>query len=140
MKHLLTTMFSVLTFAFLSLNIAYAEADLNVNTPAVAAVKTSMQNRHAQLETYYASGAVGFTQDGFIAVKDASLVPLSQRGALASMVKDENTDRSKLYQTIAEANGHSEWAGVIQKTFAGRWIDKAQTGWFVQKDGQWVRK
>lgn len=121
-------------------SVAQAAADLDVNTPAVAAVKAAMQARHTQLSSYYQSGAVGFTADGFVAVKDASLVPLSQRGALASLVKEENTDRATLYRGIAAANGHPEWEGEIQRTFAQRWIDKAQSGWYVQRDGQWVRK
>lgn len=99
-----------------------------------------MQTRHAQMQSFYASGAIGLTQDGYIAVKDASAVPLSQRGGLAGLVKDENTDRTRLYKEIAAANGHPEWQGEIQSTFAGRWIDKAQGGWFYQKDGAWVKK
>ncbi|WP_198290692.1 YdbL family protein [Methylophilus sp. 5] len=119
---------------------AHAAADLDVNTPAVAAVKASMQSRHRQLLPHYQSGAVGLTADGFVAVKEAGLVPLSQRSALAALVKDENADRTQLYQGIAAANGHSEWEGEIQRTFAQRWIDKAQTGWFVQRDGRWLPK
>lgn len=119
---------------------AHAAADLDVNTAAVAAVKASMQNRHSQLLQYYQSGTVGLTAEGFVAVKDAGLVPLSQRSALAALVKDENMDRVQLYHGIAVANGHPEWEGEIQRTFALRWIDKAQPGWFVQRDGGWVRK
>nr|WP_053092914.1 YdbL family protein [Methylophilus sp. TWE2] len=119
---------------------AHAAADLDVNTAAVAAVKATMQNRHSQLLQYYQSGAVGLTAEGFVAVKDAALVPLSQRSALAALVKDENMDRVQLYHGIAVANGHPEWEGEIQRTFALRWIDKAQPGWFVQRDGGWVRK
>lgn len=120
--------------------LAFAAADLDVNTPVIAAIKASMQARHQQLALHYASGAVGLTVDGFVAVKEASLVPLSQRGALSTLVRDENTDRARLYQTIASANGHAEWEGEIQRTFAQRWIDKAQPGWFVQKDGLWVKR
>lgn len=119
---------------------ANAAVDLDVNTPAVAAVKASMQNRHGQLLPHYQSCAVGLTAEGFVAVKDASLVPLSQRGALATLVKEENIDRAQLYRGIAVANGHPEWEGEIQHTFALRWIDKAQPGWLVQRDGQWVKK
>lgn len=119
---------------------AHAAADLDVNTPDVAAVKASMQNRHSQLLAHYQSGAVGLTAEGFVAVKDAGLVPLSQRSALAALVKDENMDRVQLYHGIAVANGHPEWEGEIQHTFALRWIDKAQPGWFVQREAGWVRK
>lgn len=117
-----------------------AAADLEANTPAITAVKASMVARHAKLQPHYAAGGVGLTQDGFVAVKDASAVSLSQRGALAGLVKDENADRARLYKEIAAANGHPEWQGEIQGTFAARWIDKAQTGWFYQQAGEWVKK
>jgi uncharacterized protein len=117
-----------------------AAADLEVNTPAISAIKSSMQARHTKLQPYYASGAVGLTKDGMVAVKDAAAVPLAQRGALTGLVKDENADRANLYKEIAAANGHPEWQAEIQSTFAGRWIDKAQSGWFYQGAGGWVKK
>jgi hypothetical protein len=117
-----------------------AAADLEVNTPAVSAIKNSMQARHGELAPYYASGAIGLTKDGFIAVKDANAVPLAQRGALTSLVKSENADRTNLYKEIAIANNHPEWQAEIQSTFAGRWIDKAQGGWYYQGAGGWVKK
>lgn len=117
-----------------------AAADLEVNTPAISAIKNSMQSRHAQLAPFYTSGAIGLTKDGLIAVKDANAVPLAQRGGLTSLVKDENADRTKLYKEIAVANGHPEWQVEIQSTFAGRWIDKAQSGWWVQGAAGWTQK
>ncbi|HPX88322.1 MAG TPA: YdbL family protein [Methylophilaceae bacterium] len=119
---------------------ALAAADLEVNTPAITAIKNSMQARHGQLAGFYASGAIGLTKDGLIAVKDATAVPLKDRGALNGLVSAENADRNNLYKEIATANGHPEWQGEIQSTFAGRWIDKAQSGWFYQGAGGWVKK
>ena len=121
-------------------NWATAAADLEINTPAISAIKSSMQTRHNQLSPFYTSGAVGLTQDGMIAVKDAGAVPLKDRGGLNSLVAAENTDRAKLYKEIATGNGHPEWQGDVQNTFAARWIDKAQSGWFYQKAGAWVKK
>ncbi|QDC43779.1 YdbL family protein [Methylophilus medardicus] len=131
--------FSGLLLLFTAMS-AQAAVDLDVNTTAVAAIKASMQNRHLQLFAHYQSGAVGLASDGFVVVKDASVVPLSQRSALAALVQDENADRVRLYQGIAAANGHPEWQGEIQRTFGQRWIDKAQAGWWVQREGQWVKK
>jgi uncharacterized protein len=119
---------------------ATAAADLEANTPTISAIKSSMQARHSKLQPYYASGAVGLTKDGMVAVKDAVAVPLAQRGAMTGLVKDENADRANLYKEIAAANGHPEWQAEIQSTFAGRWIDKAQSGWFYQGAGGWVKK
>ncbi len=117
-----------------------AAADLEVNTPAISAIKGSMQARHGQLAAHYASGAIGLTKDGLIAVRDANAVPLKDRAALNSAVSAENADRAKLYKEIATANGHPEWQAEIQSTFAGRWIDKAQSGWWVQDAGGWAKK
>ena len=143
LRHAYVVVKALLCGVFLSAALtlsAHAAADLDVNTPAVAAVKASMQSRHMQLLPSYQSGAVGLTTDGFVAVKEAGLVPLSQRSALTALVKDENADRTNLYRGIAAANGHPEWEGEIQRTFAIRWMDKAQSGWFVQRDGQWLKK
>ncbi len=130
----------VLLSTLLASQFAAAAADLEVNTPAISAIKGSMQARHGQLAAHYASGAVGLTKDGMIAVRDASAVPLKDRGALNSAVAAENADRTKLYKEIAVANGHPEWQPEIQSTFASRWIDKAQGGWYYQSAGGWVQK
>ena len=114
--------------------------DLEVNTPGVNAIKQSMQARHAQLATHYASGAVGLTADGMIALRDAGAVPLAQRQAVNALVAAENQDRNALYAEIANANGHPEWQAEIRSTFAQRWIQRAQPGWWVQSGGAWVRK
>ena len=117
-----------------------AEPNLDINSPAIIAIKSSMTARHSQLLPHYLSGAVGITKDGFIAVRDATAVPLRDRGGINSLVSAENTDRSKLYKEIAAGNGHPEWEGDIRQTFAGRWIDKAQAGWHYQSGDAWVKK
>ena len=117
-----------------------AEPNLDINSPAIIAIKSSMTARHSQLLPHYLSGAVGITKDGFIAVRDATAVPLRDRGGINSLVSSENTDRSKLYKEIAAGNGHPEWEGDIRQTFAGRWIDKAQAGWHYQSGDAWVKK
>lgn len=119
---------------------AFAAADLEVNTPGVNAIKQSMQARHAQLAAHYGSGAVGLTADGMIALRDAGAVPLPQRQAVNALVAAENNDRNALYAEIANANGHPEWQAEIRSTFAQRWIQRAQPGWWVQSGGVWKRK
>lgn len=126
--------------ALFAANWANAEPNLEVNTPAINALKASMQARHSQLAAHFNSGAVGLTKDGLIAVHDASAVPLKDRAGINSLVSAENADRSALYKEIASANKHPEWEGGIRDTFAGRWIDKAQSGWWYQGTSGWVRK
>jgi uncharacterized protein len=139
MKKLLFSFLLVLSLLAASFTQA-AEPNLDVNTPAIIAIKASMTARHSQLLPHYNSGAVGIAKDGFIAVKDATAVPLRERGGINSLVADENSDRAKLYKEIAAGNGHPEWQNDIQNTFAGRWIDKAQAGWHYQSGGAWVKK
>lgn len=117
----------------------FAAVDLEVNTPGVNAIKQSMQARHTQLAGHYHSGAIGLTADGLIAVRDAGAIPLAQRQAVNALVAAENNDRNALYAEIANANGHPEWQGEIRSTFAQRWIQRAQLGWWVQSGG-WKQK
>jgi uncharacterized protein len=140
MKKLLLGFMMIVSMFAANFSFAAAAADLEVNTPAIAALKASMQARHGQLSSFYGSGAVGLTKDAFVAVKDATAVPLKDRGGLNGLVSAENADRANLYKEIATANGHPEWQGDIQATFAGRWIDKAQGGWFYQKGDGWAKK
>ena len=120
---------------------AWAQANLDVNTPAVAALQSSMQKRHAELAPLYGNGAVGLTRDGFIALRDANAVPLAQRQQVNGLVAAENQDRAALYREIARANNKPEWENDIRTTFAQRWIDKAQGGWYYQNNaGAWTRK
>ena len=119
----------------------WAQANLEVNTPAVAALQSSMQTRHAELASYYGNGAVGLTRDGFIALRDANAVALAQRQHVSGLVTAENQDRGALYREIARANGKPDWENDIRTTFAQRWIDKAQGGWYYQNNvGAWTRK
>ena len=118
-----------------------AQANLEINTPAIAALQASMQQRHGQLAGFYASGAVGLTRDGNIALRDANAVPLPQRQQVNSLIAAENQDRAALYREIARANGKPEWENDIRSTFAQRWIQKAQPGWYYQNaSGVWTRK
>lgn len=138
MNHLIKFWFAL--FALCVSAAALAQADIEVNTPGVAALKQSMQARHAQLSAYYASGAVGLAADGLVALRDASAVPLSARQTVNGLVAAENQDRIALYAEIARANGHPEWESEIRSTFAQRWIQRAQAGWWVQSGGGWTQK
>lgn len=116
-------------------------ADLNVNTPAVRQITQSMEARHGSLKPYYDSGAIGFTKDGLVDIRDQNALPLAERNAAKKLVSDENADRGNLYREIAKSNNHPEWEADIRKTFAQRWIDKAAAGWYYQDaSGGWKRK
>lgn len=115
-------------------------ANLDVSSPAIGKIEASMKARHAQLLPYYDSGAIGLTADGLVAVRDAKSIPLSARKSVNQLVADDNRDRSALYREIAAANGHPEWQAQIQATFARRWIELAQSGWYYQSGSGWKAK
>ena len=119
----------------------WAQANLEINTPAIAALQASMQKRFTELTPLFTNGAVGLTRDGFVALRDANTVPLAQRQQVNGLVSAENQDRTALYREIARANSKPEWENDIRATFAQRWIDKAQSGWYFQNNtGAWTRK
>ncbi|HSS66489.1 MAG TPA: YdbL family protein [Gammaproteobacteria bacterium] len=116
------------------------QADLDISSPSINAIKNRMQSRHERLKPFYDSGAIGLTRDGLIAVRDAKAVSLADRQRVNALVADENRDRNALYAEIARANGHPEWEQDIRDTFARRWVQNAPSGWWHQTSGGWKRK
>jgi len=120
---------------------AHAQADIDISSPGVRRIQESMKARNPSLEPYYQSGAVGFTLDAMVAVRDLNSVPLRDRNAVRQLVADENRDRDALYREIANVNGHPEWEDDIRATFAKRWIANARSGWYYQNEaGDWRQK
>ena len=118
-----------------------AQANLEINTPGIVAIQSSMRQRHGELAPLYASGAVGLTRDGNIALRDPAAVPLAQRAQVNSLIASANQDRAALYREIARANNHPEWEADIRNTFGQRWIERAPAGWYYQNaSGAWIRK
>lgn len=119
---------------------AQAQPDIDIGSPAVQALKASLQARFPELEPLLDSGAVGLTGDGLVALRDANAVPLAQRNAARGLVAAENEDRVALYRAIAAANGQPQWEGQIRAVFAQRWVAKASAGWWYEDAGGWKRK
>ena len=119
---------------------AQANADINIQSPAINTIRASMEARFAALKPFYDSGSVGMTADGLITVRDLNAVPLRDRKTVNTLVADENRDRNALYKEIARANGHPEWEADIRSTFAKRWIANAPAGWWYQDGGGWKKK
>lgn len=116
-----------------------ADVDLSVNTPEIRQLRNAMRTRFGSLKPFYAKGTVGIKADGFLVTKGA--VPLKDRNKVNKLIAAENADRKKLYQAIANANGHPEWFAQIKSTFATRWVGNAQPGWWYQtSNGSWKQK
>ena len=121
--------------------VAHAQANIDISSPAIQELKAAMQQRHAELEPYYASGAIGFAANGQVGIRDQNAIPLAQRNTVRKLVSAENQNRAALYKEIAVANGHPEWEQDIRNTFAQRWIAKARSGWWYQDaQGNWQQK
>lgn len=118
-----------------------AEADINIATPAIDALRASMKARNAALAPYYDSGVIGFSANGLVAERDPRATPLKDRNAVKRLVDEENADRTALYREIAGANGHPEWEADIRNTFAKRWVENAAPSWWYQdSSGVWKQK
>ena len=121
---------------------AQQNANIEINTPQINAIKARMaQRQQSDLNALFDSGAIGYTNQGMVAIRDRSAVGLQERRNLESIVADANRDLSAVYREIAVANGHPEWEADIQKTFAREWVEKARKGWYYQdSQGNWVTK
>lgn len=117
-------------------------ADITVQTPQIQAIQSRMAQRFSGvLKARFDSGALGFTRDGLVAVRDAAAIALPERAAVNAAVADENRDRETVYREIALANGHADWAPQIRATFAQQWIERAKAGWYYQDSRNvWQRK
>ncbi len=116
------------------------EADLAIDSAEIRQLRAAMASRFASLQPLYVSGFIGILADGLLAVRDIESVPLKDRNQVNKLVAAENADRQALYQAIANANGHPDWAAQIKSTFAGRWVGNAQPGWWYQSSGSWKQK
>jgi len=118
------------------------QVEIEINTPQINAIKARMAARQKQtLDPLFDAGAIGFTANGLVSIRDRSAVPLSERRNLESAVADENRDREAVYREIAVANGHPEWEKDIQEIFAKEWVQNARKGWYYQEpNGAWRQK
>ena len=118
------------------------QAEIDINTPQINSIKARMaQRQRSSLNSLFDAGAIGFSSDGLITIRDRSAVELSERRSLESVVADENRDRKAVYREIAVANGHPEWEQDIRNTFAQQWVNNARRGWYYQDSGgSWRQK
>lgn len=121
---------------------AHAQANINITSPAIVEITDRMEDRfNNQLKTHVDSGVVGFTNEGFIDIVDASALGLQDRQIVKKIVADDNRDRKALYRELAVANGHAEWEDSIRGVFIKLWKEKAHSGWKYQdENGAWQTK
>lgn len=118
------------------------EADINVTTPAIRALKDSIKNRAESIKPYLDKENAGISREGLLTNRSSEGLSLKEKAELARLIDAENKDRNALYVEIAKANNFSpDRITDIQKIFAGSWISQAKKGWWVQsEDGKWGKK
>jgi hypothetical protein len=129
---------------FVSFMIADANAQGTVDFDKPSARKTALENslanRFPNLKPFFDSGAIGVNETGAIEIRDRNLVPLKDRNALLQLVNAQNNDWDALYKEIASLNGQPDWEDSIRRTFASRWVAKADAGWWYKEGGAWKQK
>ena len=120
---------------------AQGQPDITIRTPAIQAIQSRMASRFdSTLSAHFDSGALGFTSDGLVTVRDAGKLELKDRVKVNQAVADQNRDAKAVYREVAVANGHPEWESRIRAVFAKQWIDSAHKGWWYQSGGGWKQK
>lgn len=118
------------------------EADINVTTPAIRALKDSIKERAGSLQSYLDKGNVGIANNGLLAVRSVEDAGLKDKALIKRLVDAENADRNNLYIEIAKANKFPpEKVKEIGEIFAKSWISQAKKGWWIQDaSGRWSVK
>lgn len=120
---------------------AQSAPDITIKTPTIQAIRARMETRFNEtLRAGFDSGALGFTDDGLITVRDPAKIQLKDRVGMNAAVADDNRDRKAVYREVAVANGHPEWETQIRDVFARQWISSARPGWWYQAGGAWKQK
>jgi uncharacterized protein YdbL (DUF1318 family) len=121
---------------------AYAQADINITTPNIRALKESMKKRFESLKPLYEAGTIGETNDGLLSIRSLDGLGLKEKADAKKLVESENADREKLYEEIVKANDlPSDSIPQIKELFANSWRKEAKKGWWIQEDdGDWVQK
>ena len=101
------------------------------------AIETRLKKRHAKVMPYKETGKVGETREGLLeAVKPEFLASDAQ---LSGLIKDENADRKRLYEIIAEGqDGSAGEAGIAAAR--EKFKKAAPHELFKSKQGAWMTK
>jgi uncharacterized protein YdbL (DUF1318 family) len=123
--------------------IAYAAGrETKVSSPAIDALEEKIRKRFDELKPFFEAGAIGETNDGLVEIRDASVLPMKDRARLNRIVKEENADRKALYEEVAKELGvEAKDMPKLRRSFAEKWQEFTQPGWWVQDvAGNWRKR
>lgn len=140
--------FSLVPSAYAADNEAEALAVELSSMPEVLKAYDDMSRRLPRLNTLFASGAVGLTNQGLVTTREKSkMTPQDE-----SMIAAENQSRKTVVMSMAKAilklNKQKESKAALDQvlskaaaTFADTKREAAQPGWWTQlQNGRWVQK
>lgn len=119
---------------------AHAEDATSISNAAIRGLKAQMEQNHGQLAPFYASGNIGISKDGSLALRNTDGLPMKQLASLKRLVSAENGLRKSLYAEVAKALDTTE-VGKVQGIFAEKWRSHARQSWWIQDNsGRWLQK
>ncbi|MEM6796479.1 MAG: DUF1318 domain-containing protein [Acidobacteriota bacterium] len=123
---------------------AYAQqvAAPEISNPAIRKIIDSRARRIAALNAHKASGALGEGKNALVKIRALDSLPLRERAQVQKLVRDENSDRERMFREIAAAtDADLSQLGRIQETYAATLRAKAVQGeWLEAADGTWSQK
>jgi len=119
-----------------------AGKETTVSSPAIDALKGKIKQRFDALKPFFNAGAIGEGNDGLVAIRDASVLPMKDRANLNRIVNQENGDRQALYELVAKELGvEAKDLPKVRRSFADQWQEFARKGWWVQDAaGSWSKR
>jgi hypothetical protein len=141
------------TFSFISVahaveNDADALAIELSGMPEVLKAYDEMNQRLPRLNTLFASGAVGLTNQGLITVRDKAKITPPDEGLVAAENQSRKTVISSMAKAILKLNKQQETKAALDQilgkaaaTYAETKRDAAKPGWWIQlQNGRWLQK
>lgn len=124
---------------------AYAaedEVDINLETPAIKALKAARTKRYPQIEPYLKDKKLGENNQGYLEILNTDDMDLRAKAGMKKLVDTENKDRESIYNEILKAN---KWEQSklpdIEKAFAKAIAKSVDNGTMLQDEkGKWYEK
>jgi len=141
------------TFSFISVAHA-AENDADAlaielsGMPEVLKAYDEMSQRQPRLNTLFASGAVGLTNQGLVTVRDKAKITPQDEGLVAAENQNRKTVINSMAKAILKLNKQQETKAALDQilgkaaaTYAETKRDAAKPGWWIQlQNGRWLQK
>ena len=110
----------------------FASAPVARAAETEADLQKRFQERYAQVQELKKKGVIGETSEGYLDFVEG------REGDARKLVNEENADRRKLYELIANKTGADP--DTVAKRAAQRNFEKAKPGEYLKENGKWRKK